>query len=309
MTGSELRSRLAARTDGALLNDGDTETWVHYFGAVGRRLFAALHLPSGEPELGVIVCPPIHAETARNYRREVLLARNLADRGAAVLRFHYRGAGNSDGHSTELDLETMLDDTRLAVAHIRDMGGVETLAFVGTRLGATAAATAAAENAGSPLALWDPVVEPDRYFRELFRARMMTEIKRGSAKGSSTEQFIDRMDREGSVEVAGYPITRRLFRSARSYPLRDVVVAGLGPVMIIEMNGQERLRKETVALAADWRDAGVTVETRLVAHTEAWWFGASAREGTLDARVAAQEIVPPTVDFVCGCPRGKERVA
>jgi pimeloyl-ACP methyl ester carboxylesterase len=305
LTGSGLRSRLALSTDGVLLADGEAATWAHFFGPKGRRLFGALHLPGNAPELGVVVCQPVHAETARNYRREVLLAKSLAGRGAAVLRFHYRGAGNSDGESTELDLQTMMEDTARATLHIQELAGVQRLAFVGTRLGATAAAVAAAAHPGSFLALWDPVVEPHRYFRELFRARMMIDLKRGGTGGSSTEQFIDRLEQEGLVEVAGYPITDRLYRSALQCPLPPPVGSEAGPVMIVELNAQERLRKETVALTDAWRAAGATVETRAIAHTESWWFGASGRGGTLDARTVAQDIVPATADFLSRRTRGR----
>jgi pimeloyl-ACP methyl ester carboxylesterase len=295
---SDVRSRLVASADGTLLVDGEAATWVHFFGPAGRRLFGALHLPDGAPELGVVICQPIHAETARNYRREVLLARSLAGSGAAVLRFHYRGAGNSDGDSTDLDLETMFEDTGHAVRHLQELAGVERLAFLGTRLGATAAASASAEYPGSVLALWEPIVESGRYFRELFRARMMTDLKRGATRGSSTQQFVDRLEQEGLVEVAGYPITHRLYRSAMRYPLSATVGPDAGPVMIVELNGQERLRKETVALVDAWRASGATIEARVIAHTEAWWFGASGRGGTLDARVVAEEIVPVTANFL-----------
>ncbi len=78
---------------------GITEA-AEFFGPPGERMLGLAHLPTSAAS-GVLVCSSIQAEFAKNYRREVLLARALARQGRAVGRFHYRGTGNSDGDSLD----------------------------------------------------------------------------------------------------------------------------------------------------------------------------------------------------------------
>src|SRR5579864_3975497 len=92
------RLTLSAPTHGVEWTDESTgcRQRVGFVGAAGQRLFATLHLPAGTPSSGVVICSPLFVEAERNYRREVLLGRCLAEHGVACVRFHYRGTGNSD---------------------------------------------------------------------------------------------------------------------------------------------------------------------------------------------------------------------
>jgi hypothetical protein len=296
---SAITARLGASGEGAFLSrDDQTSTWVHYFGGHERPLFGALHLPADDPAGGVLVCSPVCAEMARNYRREVLLGRALAERGVAVLRFHYWGSGNSGGGSGELGFDTMRVDTALAFRHLRDEIGDVPLGVMGTRLGAVVAAVTASTLSGAPTAFWEPVVDPARYFREVFRARLMTDLKQGATTGSSTQELVQQLQREGAVEIAGYPITRELYDGVMALPLPQVMREGAGPVLVVEMNRQQRLSKSASAAVAAWRNDGLQVETSVIDHAEAWWFGAGAREGAADARVAGEAVVPLTARFL-----------
>jgi hypothetical protein len=296
---SAIKARLGASGEGAFLSgDDQTATWVHFFGGHERQLFGALHLPADDPRGGVLVCSPVCAEMARNYRREVLLGRALAERGVAVLRFHYWGSGNSGGDSSELGFETMCADAGLAFQHLRDEIGDVPLGVVGTRLGAVVAAVTASTGRGAPTAFWEPVVDPGRYFREVFRARLMTDLKQGASTGSSTQELAQQLQREGTVEIAGYPITRALYDGVVSLPLPEIMTEGAAPVLLVEMNGQQRLSKSASAAVAAWRSHGLQVETRVIDHAEAWWFGAGARDGAADARVAGEAVVPLTATFL-----------
>ena len=105
----------------------------------GRQMFSALHRPDGASNAAVVICSPIQAEQLRNYRREVLLARELARQGLTVQRFHYRGSGNSDGSPADVTFETMLEDARTALRLMQDRAD-GAIALVGTRLGASVAA-------------------------------------------------------------------------------------------------------------------------------------------------------------------------
>jgi len=146
-------------------------------GEPGRRMFSVMARPaSGAPAAGVVICSPILAEAPNNYRREVVLSRRLASRGLAVMRFHYRGAGHSDGETGELTLAGMDDDTHAVADRLAEKAGVERVGFVGTRLGALVAAAGACRIGGGPVVLWEPVVDPARYFGEILRAQLVADL-------------------------------------------------------------------------------------------------------------------------------------
>ncbi|MBA2478088.1 MAG: hypothetical protein H0V38_05705, partial [Sporichthyaceae bacterium] len=69
-----------------------------FLGLPGQQILAFLHRPTSRAVVGgVVICGSLFEDFQINYRREVLVARRLAQRGFATVRFHYRSVGNSDG--------------------------------------------------------------------------------------------------------------------------------------------------------------------------------------------------------------------
>jgi hypothetical protein len=59
------------------------------------------------------------------------LADGLADAGVASLRFDLRGHGESEGRQEELTLTAILNDIRVALAHIREATGAQRVSLLG----------------------------------------------------------------------------------------------------------------------------------------------------------------------------------
>jgi uncharacterized protein len=60
------------------------------------------------------------------------LADGLAEAGVASLRFDLRGHGESEGHQEDLTLATILNDIRVALAHVQQVTGASALSLLGT---------------------------------------------------------------------------------------------------------------------------------------------------------------------------------
>lgn len=268
-----------------------------FFGPVGDRLFGVCHRPPGTVHATVVICSPLHAEVARNYRREVVLARALASRGVAVQRFHYRGAGNSDGEADEMSFASMQADARLAAELVREETGVSELAFLGVRVGGLVAASAAAEARAVALALWEPVVEPSRWFREVFRARLIGELKQVGAPRPSRAELLDELRRQGRVDVLGYVIGRALHDSLDGRHLESEVGTVPLPVLLVEMTRAPRLRDEYAAVVDRWCDARFPVETHVLSYQEAWWFAGTAYDAESRHEMATR-LVDVTADWL-----------
>ncbi|BAH54076.1 serine aminopeptidase domain-containing protein [Rhodococcus opacus] len=150
----------AGRSDGTRFG-----TW---FGPEDAPLFGVVDLPAdGRCRGAVVLCPPIGKEQVDSYRALVYLAQQLRARGLLVLRFDYRGTGDSPGAQDDSDaVAGWLDSIRKAVEYVRSCGVMD-IGLVGLRVGALLAAQVAATCAPvRAVTLWDPVVRGRGYLRK-----------------------------------------------------------------------------------------------------------------------------------------------
>lgn len=127
-----------------------------YFGPVGAPLYGALHVPASRRVRGtVLLVPPLAKEQYDVLRGLRRLAASLAAEGLAVLRFDYRGTGDSSGPSGDADAaRDWIASVRHADDYLRGLG-LGAPAVVALRVGA---ALAGAAGLTPPAAvLWDPI--------------------------------------------------------------------------------------------------------------------------------------------------------
>ncbi|MGN6870629.1 MAG: alpha/beta fold hydrolase [Solirubrobacteraceae bacterium] len=142
-----------------------TPTW---FGPSERPLLGWIHhQPAGQARGAIVLCPPIGIEL--NFSQYVFkaLARRLHADGFVVVRFDYDGIGQSAGAINDPGrVEAWVESIACAEALARAQG-VESVAGVGLRLGATLLANAAVSKCRfDALVLWDPCVSGKTFLRE-----------------------------------------------------------------------------------------------------------------------------------------------
>ena len=266
-----------------------------FFGSGPSKLFGCLHMPVGEPIGGLVTCCPFQAELLRNYRREVLLARHLAAHGIAVQRFHYRGSGHSDGDTADATFETMREDALVAAEHLGRRTGASSIAFMGTRWGGLAAAAATAENGGH-LALWEPILDTQRYFDEVLRFRLMYEMKEDPSTTLSDAALLEEMHRTGSVDVLGHTLELRLYESALGRTLSDAVGDRTSSALLVQISLGRGLRKDYAAVAESWRKRGLAVETHVIPDRETWWISGDLWQ-IHETHAATRRLIEVTGDW------------
>lgn len=161
------------------------------FGPAARQLYGVYHAPTPARFGGaaVLVCAPLGQEGVRFHRLQRVLADRLSGGGVAVLRFDYFGSGESGGNDDEADLASWQDDILLAHDELRRRSRAAQIAWLGARLGATAALCAIrrAEPGTERLVLWDPVLDGRGYLDELAaaHARALAEMQHRRAPATA----------------------------------------------------------------------------------------------------------------------------
>jgi pimeloyl-ACP methyl ester carboxylesterase len=146
-----------------------------WFGPPERPLFGWLTVPADGRAIGaVILCPPLGDEERRAHRAMWQLSEKLASAGFVVLRFDYESTGDSAGDLSEPNrVNAWVASVRSAMELVRSTG-VQEVAAVGMRLGATVATHALTEACDNVRAvvLWDPCLSGREFLRsqQIWRA-------------------------------------------------------------------------------------------------------------------------------------------
>jgi pimeloyl-ACP methyl ester carboxylesterase len=180
-----------------------------FFGTGKDQLFATYHPPAGGSARGLtVICPPLFAEYMRTQLVLRELAITLAGKGQHVLRFDYRGTGDSFGELAEVAISDWLEDILLAVREGCDLSGSNIVQLVGVRAGALLACKAAGVSGDvQRVVLWDPVPDGAEYLEILRRIRLGI-LERNS--------YLSRVERhEAMREYGGHRLTERMLEEFR----------------------------------------------------------------------------------------------
>jgi alpha-beta hydrolase superfamily lysophospholipase len=143
---------------------------IGYFGDRATQCFRVYHPPTGVAarSAAVVLCNPAPQEYRQCHYLYRQLALRLADAGLHVLRFDYRGTGDSAGDTRDATLADWVTDIAEAATELRELSEVKEVGLVGIRLGAALAARAVAGGLSvRDLVLWDPVVHGAPYLAQL----------------------------------------------------------------------------------------------------------------------------------------------
>jgi hypothetical protein len=261
------------------------------------RLFVSLALPAAEPRACVVISSSLFAESARNYRREVILARALAARGIASLRYHYRGTGYSDGDPAALSFGSMCADATTAFAELRRRSPGVPTGFVGTRLGALVAAAAARDEPSAPILLWDPIATAATFFQDAIKASraggMIALRQLGTSSAGGDDGWAG-----GSLDSVGYRLPLGLRTSLEGVSLADCVGPAARPILIVTVvpSYEPTPQAETAAELLRASTAS-SVDLRRIEGRLSWWTSRDSWDPDED-HPATREVIARSAEWL-----------
>lgn len=225
---------------------------AHYLGQEGDRVFSVLHEPATSNGRGVVVCAPLGEEMLWSRRVLVTFARELAGQGYTVLRFDYRGEGDSERWFEDTGVTSRVHDASLAVDALRTMApGVGDMTLVGLRFGASIAAATSAERKDiDRLVLWDPVMTGADYMQGVLRLNLMYQMALHRKVVENREQLVTRLREGRTVNIEGYELGRRLYDETCGLDLEEQLDRFDGPIQLVAILARaETSRPELESLA------------------------------------------------------------
>lgn len=205
----------------------------------GARLFGMLHTAehTADAGMGWVFCHPFAEEKLWSHRVFVGTARELAAKGMPVLRFDYRGYGDSDGQFDDFTLADHVDDIRAAIAELRARApGIERVGLLGLRYGASLAVLVTADDPSvERLVLWDPVVDMEQYLLDQLRSNLTTQMVLYGKVVTKREELVERIRAGEAVNIDGYDLRNPFFDQACTAPILDTAGKVSVPVQIVEI--------------------------------------------------------------------------
>lgn len=154
----------------------------------------------------------------------VNFARLLCEHGYAVMRFDYKGYGDSEGLFEEATIDSMTDDTNNAIQFLHEKVRIEKFCLLGARLGGTIAALVAQKNLNiKGLVLWDPIIDGYPYIYRCLRTNLAMQTLRHKKVLFNRDKLIEMILAGELVNIDGYLIGSGLYCSIKDINIKDQI--------------------------------------------------------------------------------------
>jgi len=203
-------------------------------GSQGNFIYSSYYEPRSKLlNKGIIIVPPIGHERLRCYRECVNLARCLATQGYHVLRFDYRGEGESSESFECTDLATHRQDIDHAIEVLGAQGKIEAYCLIGFRLGAVLAMMSSSKMHIDRVVLCDPVLNIKSYVRSLFRANIIMQREYFGKIICNEQGLRERLQSGDPISIYGFHYTNGFIQQMEAIDERECLHGFKGQSLLL----------------------------------------------------------------------------
>ena len=225
-------------------DDAVTEQ-ARYCKVSGAYLYTVLHeVPT--PVARVLLIGPFASERHFSYHPWVRWARYLAARRIEVLRYDYRGVGESTGVFDEMGFDHWSEDVECLASWFSKRSPAVPLVLHGLEIGAILAGRHFSQGTGDALLLWSPPSHAGQALQtSLLRWAGLEQLFESTENRRTAKDYIRQLELGLSIEVAGYQWSSALWRSSFDFHLPtgladedDAREAYKRPVKIVKLGNE-----------------------------------------------------------------------
>ena len=214
-----------------------------YLEVDGAYLHATLHAAAA-PVARILLIGAFASQRQYSYLPWIRWARYLATRQLEVLRFDYRGMGESTGQFEQATYADWLRDVRALAHWLNSRLPAAPLILHGLEMGAILAGKVFDEGCGDMLLLWSPPDKANQALRSTLLSWIAIEqIFKVGAERKSASEYIRKLESGSSLDVEGYTWTQQLWRESFAFDLPSALAneesAGAAykrPVRIVKLS-------------------------------------------------------------------------
>lgn len=194
-----------------------------YFPVRGAHLYTFLHEVQN-PVARVLIIGPFVSERHNSYLPLVRWARFLAERRIEVLRFDYRGIGESTGKFDEMGFENWNEDVQSLAGWLANRHPRVPLLLHGLGGGGILSGMAFDAGIGDGILLWSTPLNANEALRStLLRWVFLDQVFKFGAEQRSASDYIGELEKGNAIEVDGYKWTARLWRDSFQFALPEAL--------------------------------------------------------------------------------------